>query len=142
MNQDEEHLNRLSIFHYIVGVITMLFSSVFLIHVALGVGIVAGKLPFDTTPSKPDPTGWLFVVIGSVVVLAGWTAGILIIVAGRKLRARSSRVFCLVIAAIECMIQPFGTVLGVFTIVVLLRPSVVALFEGHAAATPPMPTQY
>ena len=36
--------------------------------------------------------------------------------------------FCLVIAALLCMITPFGTVLGVFTIIVLVRPSVKLLF--------------
>ena len=31
-------------------------------------------------------------------------------------------------AAIECMFFPFGTVLGVLTIIVLIRPSVKPLF--------------
>jgi hypothetical protein len=34
-----------------------------------------------------------------------------------------------VIAWIECIIIPFGTILGVFTIVVLTRDSVMELFE-------------
>jgi hypothetical protein len=37
-------------------------------------------------------------------------------------------------AAVECLFMPFGTVLGIFTIVVLNRDSVKPLF-----ATPPMP---
>ena len=35
--------------------------------------------------------------------------------------------YCLVVAAVECMLVPFGTVLGVLTIIVLNRPSVKAL---------------
>ena len=37
--------------------------------------------------------------------------------------------YCLVVAAIECLFIPFGTVLGVFTIVVLNRSSVRSLFR-------------
>jgi hypothetical protein len=38
-------------------------------------------------------------------------------------------------AAIACMFMPFGTILGVFSIIVLVRPSVKSLFD---AATPPV----
>ncbi len=37
MNQDEQNLNLLSIFHYVVGGLTALFSSMFLMHVAMGI---------------------------------------------------------------------------------------------------------
>jgi len=43
-----------------------------------------------------------------------------------------------VMAAIECIFMPFGTVLGVFTIVVLARPSVKEMFELNAAPTSPV----
>jgi len=36
--------------------------------------------------------------------------------------------FCLVMAGVECIFTPFGTVLGVLTIIVLVRPSVKELF--------------
>ena len=35
---------------------------------------------------------------------------------------------CLVVGALECMMMPFGTVLGVFTLIALTKPSVKALF--------------
>jgi hypothetical protein len=38
-------------------------------------------------------------------------------------------------AGVMCIFMPFGTVLGVFTLIVLLRPSVKPLFEGRAAST-------
>ena len=41
--------------------------------------------------------------------------------------------FCLVMGAVACMFMPVGTVLGVFTIVVLMKPSVKELF-GEAVA--------
>ena len=41
---------------------------------------------------------------------------------------KTSRFF-LVVAAINCLHMPLGTVLGVFTIIVLIRQSVVELYE-------------
>jgi hypothetical protein len=38
------------------------------------------------------------------------------------------------VAALSCAFMPFGTVLGVFTIVVLVRPSVKQLFESSGGA--------
>jgi hypothetical protein len=44
------------------------------------------------------------------------------------LKRHTNYTYCLVVAAIECMFTPFGTVLGVLTIIVLVRPTVKALF--------------
>ena len=41
--------------------------------------------------------------------------------------------FCVVTAGVMCAFAPFGTVLGVFTLLVLHRPAVKAAF---AASTP------
>jgi hypothetical protein len=42
-------------------------------------------------------------------------------------------------AAIACMLMPFGTVLGVFTIIVLMRPSVKELFAAAGSFAAPAP---
>ena len=52
-----------------------------------------------------------------------------ILIAGRCLSRRKAYSFTLVIACIECLFVPFGTILGVFTIVALSRESVKASFE-------------
>jgi hypothetical protein len=39
--------------------------------------------------------------------------------------------FCLVMAGIQCIFMPFGTVLGVFTIIVLMRNSVKEAFTAN-----------
>ena len=56
------------------------------------------------------------------------------VLAGRYLARRERYTFCLVVAGVECMFMPFGTVLGVFTIIVLSRPSVKDLFGALPAA--------
>ena len=41
--------------------------------------------------------------------------------------------FCFVIACLACMQMPLGTILGVFTIIVLARPSVKEMFDRSSA---------
>ena len=61
------------------------------------------------------------------------------ILAGRWLGSARNRMFCFVNACIMCLHAPFGTALGIFTILVLSRPSVVARFEAnqHGYFQPP-----
>ena len=47
---------------------------------------------------------------------------------------RKHYTFCFVMACVECLSVPFGTVLGVFTILVLNRASVKELFNPKPAA--------
>jgi hypothetical protein len=54
------------------------------------------------------------------------------IIAGRKLKSRKSRTFCMVIAGIECMFIPFGTVLAVFTLIALNKESIKEIFAQQA----------
>ncbi len=66
-----------------------------------------------------------------LVVLAGFIAA-----AGYYLSKRQHYTFCLVMAGVECIFIPFGTVLGIFTIIVLARPVVKALFEPGEPVEP------
>ena len=59
----------------------------------------------------------------------GWTAAVLLAWSGRCLAQRRRYIFCMVMAAIACLFVPLGTVLGVFTIVVLAKPEVKATFD-------------
>jgi hypothetical protein len=132
MNQDEEHLRLLSIFHYVVGGITAVFACFPCIHLAFGVALAAGAFPEQ--PGHPGPPlflGWFFIVIPSVIILLGWTLAVAILLSGRFLARRTHYTYCFVVAAIECIFMPLGTVLGVFTIIVLNRPSVKSLFQSE-----------
>jgi hypothetical protein len=129
MNQDEQHLNLLAIFHYILGGLVLLSSCIFLIYVVLGLAMVGGAM--DGPDGPPEFLGWFVVAFGCACLLVGWLMGGLIVAAGVKLSRRTSRTFCLVVAGLECLNMPLGTILGIFTIIVLMRDSVRALFEGE-----------
>ncbi len=135
VNPDLKHLDLLAIFHFVWGGLIMLLSLFGVIYIVLGILILNGTLPMDTQdPNFPaEYLAWMFVVMGAVTVLLGWTMGILNIYSGFCLKKHKKRVFCIVIAAIDCLSFPIGTTLGVFTIVVLLRDSVKALYAAEAA---------
>jgi hypothetical protein len=145
MSRDEQHLKLLSIFHYIAGGLCALFSCVFILHFVIGVLALTKPELFEGDEALPAFFGWIFVAAGAIPILVGWTIGSLMIAAGRSLAKRTRYMFCFVIAAISCMFVPFGTVLGVFTIIVLSRESVRALFDNKMqtaqpfAQTPPPP---
>ena len=68
------------------------------------------------------------------------SSGVLNLISGLGLRARKGRTFLLVVAGINCLHIPAGTVLGVFTMVVLLRDSVRELYDPcgqPSSETPP-----
>lgn len=134
-NEDEQHLRLLSIFHYIVGGLVGLIACFPLIHFTLGIGMIVASLSHagDSDPIMILP-GLLFVGVAGVIILVGWTLAICIALTGYFLSARRSYLFCLVMAGIEATFAPFGTVLGVFTIIVLMRPSVKVLFGRIPAA--------
>jgi hypothetical protein len=66
-------------------------------------------------------------VVVSMVLLAVVSA-IHLAVVGVQIRNRRWWTFCYLTGWGECLMFPFGTVLGIFTIIVLSRPSVKRLF--------------
>lgn len=133
LDTDLEHLRLLSIFHYVVGGFAALFSLFPVVHLFFGIALIRGG--FDGDEPGGRAMGWFFVTMALLIILTGLAFAGLIVAAGRFLSRHINYTFCLVIAAVECAFAPFGTVLGVFTIIVLQRPSVKQLF-GRAPASP------
>jgi hypothetical protein len=127
MDQDREHLRLLSIFHYVVGAIMGLAGCFPFIHLSVGIAIVTGGMNVEGE-GPPEAFGWMFILIAAFIIIFMWGIAIAILIAGQKLAAHTGHTFCLVVAGLECMFMPMGTVLGVFTIIVLVRPSVKELF--------------
>jgi ATP-dependent Clp protease ATP-binding subunit ClpA len=126
MNRDEQYLKLLSVFHYVVGGLAAFFTCIPIILLSIGIAMLVGAID-----GVPGFAGVLLVMISMVVILIGWTLAVCIIIAGRCLAKRKRYMFCLVMTAISCIFMPFGTVLGVFTIIVLMRPSVEELFAAN-----------
>ena len=128
--QDADYLKLLTIFHYVVAGMMALWGSFPIIHLLVGIGMVFA--PFDQSKSGQPPlelVGAFFVLIAGAFITVGWTLAVCTFFAGRNLARRRNYMYCLVVAGVmaaACM--PFGTILGVCTIIVLMRPSVKEAF--------------
>jgi hypothetical protein len=134
---DEQHLKLLSVFHYVVGGLAGLFALFPIFHLILGLVFILAPAKFEGQGQSP-PTfiGWFLVVFAGLLMTVGWVFAGFIITTGRFLARRKHHLFCLVMAGIECIFMPFGTVLGVFTIIVLMKDSVKELFSANEAIQP------
>ncbi len=115
----EGHLCLLGIFHYILGAISIPFSLIPLLHVGIGISIMAEN---EAVP------GAVMAIVGGVFVLIGLAKSFCQIAAGQCLRARRGYAFVFVVACVECFFAPLGTVLGVFTIINLTKEEAKTLF--------------
>jgi hypothetical protein len=126
--QDAEHLNLLSIFHYVMGGILALYSLFPLIYVAMGAFMFAVPGASAGPGAPPQPIGAIFMVLGLMGTAIIATIAGLTIQAGRCIAARRGHTFIMVTSCLNCLQMPLGTALGVFTLLVLGRPSVKASF--------------
>jgi hypothetical protein len=136
-HSDEANIDMLAIFHYVVGAFMALFSLFPLIYLVFGMFFIfAPDITNNSQPSSaPEFVGYIFIVIGIVFVLIGEALAFSVIYSGRQLQKKQKRMFSFIIACIMCFFVPFGTILGVFTIVVLSKDSVIALYNREQIYT-------
>jgi hypothetical protein len=140
MNEDQNHLRMLSVAHYAFGCIGMVFSFFPILHVVVGwTALTAPEKLGGKGEPLPPFFGWMFLGAGLLAIVLGLTLSISAIISGKKLATREGYWFSFVVACVECMVMPVGTILGVFTIVVLQRDSVKSLYQmgrsGEGSAT-------
>lgn len=147
---DREHLKLLAIFHLVVaGIAVVLFAVVLAqrfafsdmsrIHEMLLEKQAAPKAD-EVLASEPSlrlpPAGIFdsflrFFWIWSAAVITG---AVLNLVSGLCLLRQRFRTLSLIVAGLDCVWVPFGTVLGVFTIIVLMRESVTRLYDTERSS--------
>src|SRR5690606_2248632 len=108
-----------------------------LIHVAMGVIMFISPEHFENQNPDMDELegqmvsimGLLFAGVGLIHVLAGWTMAVCPCLSGGFLANCRRRILSVVVAAILCAFFPVGTILGAFTIAILFRESVEAMYN-------------
>ena len=141
-----ERLRLLALGFYIKGAVGAAVVSFFLIHFFMLLGFSfmpesAWNPPpkpatthesLSVTPSpSPRPVNQappviMFRVFAAVIggiVLLGWTFGALTIYAGCCVQKRTHRLFILVMAGLNCVLIPWGTLLGIATFYVMQSPA-------------------
>ena len=135
MSQDDEHLRLLSTFHYVVAAIAGAFALLPVVHFFVGIAMVSAALVSrDRGALAGAMIGSFFVAFSAFWMVAGSIFATCLVLAGSFLARRRHYTFCLVTAGLACAFGPFGTVLGIFTFLVLLRESVRAQFGVGAPA--------
>lgn len=129
--KDESDLNMLSVLHYVwsalLGCGTLGVVGYFV--------LMGGIFGLTATSSGGDPTGAAVaagatIVMGVVMGLFMFALFLIHFLAASGLRKRKRRILIYVASALMCTSVPLGTLLGVFTFIVLGRPSVKALFDA------------
>jgi len=130
---DHEHLRLLGIGYLVSGVLDALFSLLGVLY--MGMGVLFSKLAATAASTNaqgppPEIVGWIFGFLGLGFFIVMMVSFALKMQAYRCLTRRRSRIFCMMVAALSCIWIPYGTILGVFTFIVLSRASVIRLFEA------------
>lgn len=129
MDKDLQYLKILSIFYYVIGGLIALASCIALLYLFAGVMLLNMPTPPGAGAPPPRALGWFFIVLSSAVMLIGWTWAVALMIAGWQLGKCRHYLYCMVMGCSTLLHIPLGTVLGVFTIIVLARPNVKRLFE-------------
>ncbi len=137
MTNRDEQLRLLAIFHYVVGGLAAVFSFLPVIHLALGIAMLVSPGNFSPTgqPASHLLFTWILIAIPALMIVAGLAFSACVLFAGRSLQTRTRYTFCLVMGGIECLFIPFGTVLGVFTLILLTQDEVKSLFYAKPSST-------
>ena len=131
---DIKDVELLALFHFIGAGFALLAMGGVLLHYAFFSSVMKDPEIWARNPQAAPPQAlfeglkWFYLAIG------GWfaTSLVLNVLAGFCLLRRKGRTFCFVVAAFDCLHMPIGTVLGIFTIIVLARDSVRDLFQPRA----------
>lgn len=130
--RDLKHLNILSVLHYVGGIYFVLVTLIISRYVVAGViSFIQSQGSHSTAVSSSESfTGWGEIILISGLLMGMMVMGICMILTGRYLSKQRYRIFCSVIAVLESLSFPLGTLLGVFTLVTINRDSVKELFAG------------
>lgn len=133
--RDQDHLQLLAVFHFIVAGFAVAGIGFLLLHDAFMNAIFANPAMWKDQPNG-SPAEFFRAIIGVfkwcyvVMTVFGVAIGTANVMSGIWLRKQKNRMFSLVVSGLNCLQVPFGTVLGVFTIIVLMHDSVHAQYES------------
>ena len=122
---DADQLKLLSIFHFVAAGMALLGVAFLGLHFAMFHAFLSDPAMW-AAQKQPPPREffamfqWFYLVFGVWFV----ASGILNVISGLCIRRTAHRTFSLVVAGFNCLHMPLGTVLGIFTIIVLVRDTV------------------
>jgi hypothetical protein len=135
--RDREHLKLLSVFHFVFGGFALVGIAFLFVHYFMMHTMFSNPEMWKSQPQVMPPKAfldafiWLYLFFG-VFLLTGLVVNVL---SGLFLLQKRNRLFSIIIGGLNCLQIPFGTALGVFTIIVLSRDSMRQLYAEGAEST-------
>lgn len=140
-SKDAEHLRILAICHYVMAGLAVVGLAFLALHYSImRMVFMNPKIMEKPANDMPfTPAEFIGIFQWFYVFMAVWfvVGGLLTFIAGRFIHCRVNRTFSLVIAGLNCLHFPFGTALGICTLIVLTKDSVMRLYAEvtHRDAT-------
>jgi hypothetical protein len=135
-------LKLLSVGYYIQGGIAAFYTVMVAGYIGfMGTMLAAFGAAAQRNGQKPIPEFVIPLVTGVFVVVTVFSLSIAIclLLAGYWLRRYRNKLFIFIVAGLSCLSVPYGTVLGIFTFMVLRRPVAEQLFGGALPQPPALP---
>lgn len=129
---DQEHLRLLRIGYLVTAGMKAFMSLIGLMYAFMGLSFALAVAHTPTRPGHPPPpeaARWFLTVFGVGIFGFCVALAVLDFAVARRLRLRRSRIFCMIVAGIGCISVPYGTLLGIFTFLILSRPSIMRMFN-------------
>jgi hypothetical protein len=126
VEQKKNYLDILAVFHYVYGGFSLVVTFMVLAFVGVGMGAATGW------GHNWDPeAGCVMAVVFFFVLIFAGGISVLNLLTGRALQTRRGYVLSLVTAGVNCLNLPLGTLLGIFTLILLADPTVRPMFDGN-----------
>jgi len=135
--KDVEHLRQLTIFHFVsagLGLAGLVFLA---LHFSIMQAVFSNPDLFKNSRGGP-PAAEFFAIFRWFYAIGGtWflISSLVNLLSALYMRKRKYRTFSMVVAGFNCLYMPLGTLLGVFTFIVLGRDSVIAIYESSTASS-------
>jgi len=131
---DNEHIKMLCIFNYVMAGLCLVGLLVLCLHFALMAAVFTNPGFASSRGGVSGPPLGAIIGIAAIFYLVFGclmaVIGFLNFLSAQFMRKRVHRTFSMTIGGLNCLSIPFGTILGVFTFLVLSRVSVVQSYEA------------
>jgi hypothetical protein len=141
-NRRAEHLRVLSILNYVYAGLCLLGSCGGIFYLVMG-GMFArlverqGNNPHSAEAA--EAVGGMMVAFGFLMTCFAVLGAVLSFLSARWMGQHRNRTFSLITAGLQCLAIPLGTILGIFTFVVLSTPEAEELYAAAERQGSPPP---
>jgi uncharacterized membrane protein len=132
---DAAALDRLPALHRWLALGLVAFTALLALPIVTGWRVVGNPGVYNEGLQRtPSLGGWLFLVVGALVLLYGVGLSVAMLVAAEAIRRRQAHSFCVLVAVLATFFFPLGTLLGFHAINVLTSAAARREFRVVTAA--------